>query len=158
MLLKIKGFKTLINIIAFRNYRVFLIRPILYCMNLFLFCSCMIVRCVKKAGIFRGAEAEAEAAAAAAARVGDVEEGEEGSGGRRDETVDISSENSGPARSRSEDEFMINADDDDDDDGAADDKSKNKKRKKYHRHTVEQIREMEAYVLFFLPLIIHSYC
>ncbi|XP_057542405.1 homeobox-leucine zipper protein GLABRA 2 isoform X2 [Amaranthus tricolor] len=89
------------------------------------------------AGIFRGAEA-------AAARIVDVEEGEEGSGGRRDETVDISSENSGPARSRSEDEFMMNADDDDDDDGGADNKAKNKKRKKYHRHTLEQIREMEA--------------
>ena len=110
----------------------------------------LIYCCVKKAGIFRGAEA-------AAARIVDVEEGEEGSGGRRDETVDISSENSGPARSRSEDEFMMNADDDDDDDGGADNKAKNKKRKKYHRHTLEQIREMEAYVLFFLSFI-HSYC
>ncbi|XP_010691342.2 homeobox-leucine zipper protein GLABRA 2 [Beta vulgaris subsp. vulgaris] len=83
------------------------------------------------AGIFRGAEA----AEGAAAKSAEVEEGED--------TVEISSENSGPARSRSEDDFMINADDDDDDDGG-DEKGKKKKRKKYHRHTADQIREMEA--------------
>ncbi|KAK9677101.1 hypothetical protein RND81_11G121200 [Saponaria officinalis] len=102
------------------------------------------------AGIFRGG-----AAAAAAEKSGEVEEGEEGSGGgavaRREETVEISSENSGPARSRSEDaEYMMNNGDDDDDDGddddggGGDDKGKKKRRKKYHRHTAEQIREMEA--------------
>ncbi|KAL1340563.1 hypothetical protein HN51_026921 [Arachis hypogaea] len=51
-------------------------------------------------------------------------------------TVDVSSENSGPLRSRSEDDD----DDGDDDDGS----KKKKKRRKYHRHTAEQIREMEA--------------
>ncbi|XP_022714992.1 homeobox-leucine zipper protein GLABRA 2-like [Durio zibethinus] len=90
------------------------------------------------AGIFR----EAGAAAAAAASV-EVEEGDEGSGGgsgnKRENTVEISSENSGPARSRSEDELLDHDDDEDDDD-----KTKKKKRKKYHRHTGEQIREMEA--------------
>ncbi|KNA21508.1 hypothetical protein SOVF_042550 [Spinacia oleracea] len=92
------------------------------------------------AGIFRGAE---DAAAEAAAKSAEVEDGEEGSGVRREDTVEISSENSGHARSRSEDDFM-NVDDDDDDDGGGDDKGKKKKRKKYHRHTTEQIREMEA--------------
>ncbi|XP_030525233.1 homeobox-leucine zipper protein GLABRA 2 [Rhodamnia argentea] len=98
------------------------------------------------AGIFR----DAGAAAASASASMDVEEGDEGSGGggagaggRREDTVEISSENSGPARSRSEDEF--DPDGDNDEDGGGDgDKSKKKKRKKYHRHTAEQIREMEA--------------
>ncbi|XP_074275987.1 homeobox-leucine zipper protein GLABRA 2 isoform X1 [Silene latifolia] len=103
------------------------------------------------AGIFRGA-------AETPARSGGVEEGDEGSGGggggtsRRDDTVEISSENSGPVRSRSEDAdfIMNNADDDDDndddDDGDGGDEKgkKKKKRKRYHRHTAEQIREMEA--------------
>ncbi|XP_030457727.1 homeobox-leucine zipper protein GLABRA 2 [Syzygium oleosum] len=95
------------------------------------------------AGIFR----DAGAAAAASASM-DVEEGDEGSGGgggggRREDTVEISSENSGPARSRSDDEF--DPDGDNEEDGGGDgDKSKKKKRKKYHRHTAEQIREMEA--------------
>ncbi|KAF8025594.1 hypothetical protein BT93_F2435 [Corymbia citriodora subsp. variegata] len=92
------------------------------------------------AGIFR----DAGAAAAASASM-DVEEGDEGSGGggRREDTVEISSETSGPARSRSDDEF--DPDGDNDEDGGGDgDKSKKKKRKKYHRHTAEQIREMEA--------------
>ncbi|KAD4889286.1 hypothetical protein E3N88_21359 [Mikania micrantha] len=56
--------------------------------------------------------------------------------------TEISSETSGPARSRSEDDFDVDPDVDDGDD--ADDKNKRKKRKKYHRHTSEQIREMEA--------------
>ncbi|KAH9615318.1 hypothetical protein KSS87_001560 [Heliosperma pusillum] len=95
------------------------------------------------AGIFRGA----------AAISGGVEEGDEGSGGggtsRRDDTVEISSENSGPVRSRSDDaDFLINNadddDDDDEDDGGDDKGKKKKKRKRYHRHTAEQIREMEA--------------
>ncbi|XP_052183903.1 homeobox-leucine zipper protein GLABRA 2 isoform X2 [Diospyros lotus] len=88
------------------------------------------------AGIFRHG-------AAAAAENAEVENGEEGNGGRREETVEISSENSGPARSRSDEDL----DGDDDGDGDEDDdgdKNKKKKRKKYHRHTTEQIREMEA--------------
>ncbi|KAA8540403.1 hypothetical protein F0562_024678 [Nyssa sinensis] len=97
------------------------------------------------AGIFRDG-----AAAAAAAGNMEVEEGDEGSGGgsRRDETVEISSENSGAARSRSDDDFEGEGEHDDDGDGDGDgadgDKNKKKKRKKYHRHTAEQIREMEA--------------
>ncbi|GFZ08055.1 HD-ZIP IV family of homeobox-leucine zipper protein with lipid-binding START domain-containing protein [Actinidia rufa] len=75
------------------------------------------------------------------------EEGDEGSGGgagRREETVEISSENSGHARSRSvEEDFDGDGENDGDEDGDGD-KNKKKKRKKYHRHTAEQIREMEA--------------
>ncbi|KAJ8755997.1 hypothetical protein K2173_024542 [Erythroxylum novogranatense] len=95
------------------------------------------------AGIFRGANVTPTSAAASV----EVEEGDEGSGGgvvaggRRDETVEISSENSGPMRSRSDDDFEGEGDPDDED---GDDKNKKKKRKKYHRHTAEQIREMEA--------------
>ncbi|KAJ9179203.1 hypothetical protein P3X46_011018 [Hevea brasiliensis] len=96
------------------------------------------------AGIFRSANADGVAEASEM----EVEEGEEGSGGergRREGTVEISSENSGPMRSRSDDEFEGEGEHDDDDDAAAgDDKNKKKKRKKYHRHTAEQIREMEA--------------
>lgn len=93
-----------------------------------------------KAGIFRHAGEEAAASSKDA-----VEEGEEGSGGgRREETVEISSgENSGHTRSRSE-EMEFEGEGGEDEDGG--DKSKKKKRKKYHRHTAEQIREMEAYV------------
>ncbi|KAJ7951758.1 Homeobox-leucine zipper protein like [Quillaja saponaria] len=94
------------------------------------------------AGIFRHAGAEAANM--------EVEEGDEGSGGgggeRREYTVEISSENSGPVRSRSEDEFEGEGgehDEDDDGDGNGD-KNKKKKRKKYHRHTIEQIKEMEV--------------
>ncbi|GAA0150294.1 homeodomain transcription factor [Lithospermum erythrorhizon] len=54
-----------------------------------------------------------------------------GSGGRT--TMEISSENSGAVRSQS-----------DDDDNEEEDNPKKKKRKKYHRHTAQQIREMEA--------------
>lgn len=95
------------------------------------------------AGIFRDAGATAAAPTASASM--EVEEGDEGSGGgggsgsKKDDTVEISSENSGPARSRSEDDLL----DHDDDENDAD-KSKKKKRKKYHRHTADQIREMEA--------------
>ncbi|EXB74519.1 Homeobox-leucine zipper protein GLABRA 2 [Morus notabilis] len=90
------------------------------------------------AGIFR------DAGAAATAANMEVEEGEEGScGGKKDDTVEMSSENSGPARSRSDDEF--DGEGEHDDDGTGDgDKNKKKKRKKYHRHTADQIREMEA--------------
>ncbi|KAG2729052.1 hypothetical protein I3843_01G227600 [Carya illinoinensis] len=75
----------------------------------------------------------------------DVEEGDEGSGGggggQGEDTAEISSENSGPLRSRSEDDLDGEGEQEDDGDG---DKNKKKKRKKYHRHTAEQIREMEA--------------
>ncbi|XP_054782178.1 homeobox-leucine zipper protein GLABRA 2-like [Prosopis cineraria] len=100
------------------------------------------------AGIFRNREPAVAAGATASSR--EVEEGDEGSGGggvggRRDETVEISSENSGHTRSRSDDiDFEGEGEHDDDDDGDGDNKNKKKKRKKYHRHTAEQIREMEA--------------
>ncbi|XP_027342448.1 homeobox-leucine zipper protein GLABRA 2-like [Abrus precatorius] len=91
------------------------------------------------AGIFRHAGVASEAEAATCNM--EVEEGEEGSGGG-ERLEEISSENSGPARSRSEDDFEGEGEQDDDDgDG---DKTKKKKRKKYHRHTAQQIREMEA--------------
>lgn len=56
--------------------------------------------------------------------------------------TEISSEYSGPARSRSDDDLDVDPDVDDGDDD--NNKNKSKKRKKYHRHTAEQIREMEA--------------
>ena len=59
--------------------------------------------------------------------------------------MEISSENSGPARLRSDDDFEGELGEHEDEDGDGD-KNKKKKRKKYHRHTAEQIREMEAYV------------
>uniref|UniRef100_A0A6M2ENH2 Uncharacterized protein n=1 Tax=Populus davidiana TaxID=266767 RepID=A0A6M2ENH2_9ROSI len=93
------------------------------------------------AGIFRGANVGNGEAAASM----EVEEGEEGSGGgRREETVEISSENSGPMRSKSDDDFEGEGEHDHEDDDDGDDKNKKKKRKRYHRHTAEQIREMEA--------------
>lgn len=79
-----------------------------------------------------------------------MEEGDEGSvGGRRrsrEDTAEISSENSGPVRSRSaeDNDFDMEMGEQDEDDGDGDNKNKKKKRKKYHRHTTEQIREMEA--------------
>ncbi|RAL45375.1 hypothetical protein DM860_013771 [Cuscuta australis] len=88
------------------------------------------------AGIFRdGAAAEASASAA-----------ESGGGGRvprmmREDTVEISSENSGPTRSRSDDDFD---DEHNHYNEEEDDHGTKKKRKKYHRHTAEQIKEMEA--------------
>ncbi|KAJ4832066.1 Homeobox-leucine zipper protein GLABRA 2 [Turnera subulata] len=109
------------------------------------------------AGIFRGANVAGEAAAASMV----VEEGEEGSGGggggaaaaggggrgRREETVEISSENSGPMRSRSDDDFEgvgEHEEEEEEEEEDGDGKNKKKKRKRYHRHTAEQIREMEA--------------
>ncbi|XP_061367522.1 homeobox-leucine zipper protein GLABRA 2-like [Gastrolobium bilobum] len=88
----------------------------------------------------------------------EVDDGDEGSRGgeRREETtVEISSENSGAVLRSSADDYFEGEDDDDgggndddDDDGDGDKnkkkKKKKKKRKKYHRHTAEQIREMEA--------------
>lgn len=104
-----------------------------------------------KAGIFRHAGVAVEGEAATSNM--EVEEGDEGSGGRREDTVEISSEYSGPVRSRSEDELEGEGEhehEDDDGDGDGDDgdhkNKKKKKRKKYHRHTAEQIREMEACV------------
>ncbi|KAE8699471.1 Homeobox-leucine zipper protein GLABRA 2 [Hibiscus syriacus] len=94
------------------------------------------------AGIFR--DAGTTAATAASMEVEEGDEGSDGEGGgsgnKNDDTVEISSENSGPARSRSEDD-LLDHDDVDDEDA---DKTKKKKRKKYHRHTADQIREMEA--------------
>ncbi|KAL2332363.1 hypothetical protein Fmac_019944 [Flemingia macrophylla] len=96
-----------------------------------------------KAGIFRHAGVAPPHEATTSNM--EVEEGEEGSGAAGPGTErleEISSENSGPTRSRSEDDFEGEAEHDDDD--ADGDKTKKKKRKKYHRHTAEQIREMEA--------------
>ncbi|XP_043697331.1 homeobox-leucine zipper protein GLABRA 2-like [Telopea speciosissima] len=89
------------------------------------------------AGVFR------DAGTPAATRSPEVEEGDEESigGGVRDEMLEISSENTGPGRSDEDGDADAVQDDDDADD---DDKHKKKKRKKYHRHTAEQIREMEA--------------
>lgn len=88
--------------------------------------------------------------------MGDVEmeEVDDGSvgGARRDNhdtmTAEVSSENSGPVvRSRSEEE------EEEEEEGGGQDDQENelvdhgcqlKRRKKYHRHTTEQIREMEA--------------
>ncbi|KAF9622857.1 hypothetical protein IFM89_034987 [Coptis chinensis] len=90
------------------------------------------------AGVFRNA------GVVASSRV-NAEEGEEeitgGGGGSRgrEGTVEISSENTGTGRSDEDvDEERVQKDDDDED------KHKKKKRKKYHRHTAEQIKEMEA--------------
>lgn len=93
-----------------------------------------------KAGIFRdggaGGNMETE----------EVEDGSASRGRPREEsTVEISSENSGPLRSRgSDDDFEhddITCNEHEED---PNNNSKKKKRKKYHRHTAEQIREMEA--------------
>ncbi|KAI3727234.1 hypothetical protein L1987_67046 [Smallanthus sonchifolius] len=79
--------------------------------------------------------------------LGIFRDGEEAVDDRKEEganttVTEISSETSGPARSRSDDDFDVDPDVDDGDD--ANNKNKSKKRKKYHRHTAEQIREMEA--------------
>lgn len=81
------------------------------------------------AGIFRDS-------GAAAAASGEAEDG----GG----TVEISSENSGAGKSRSDDDYEAAELNIDDEDEGEIDGSKKKKRKKYHRHTPEQIREMES--------------
>lgn len=89
---------------------------------------------ILKAGIFRyaGEAAETSGMEMASDEV------------RQEDTADISSDNSGPVRSRSEEDFDCD-DVHDGDDKDNDDKNRKKKRK-YHRHTTEQIREMEAYV------------
>ncbi|XP_028756131.1 homeobox-leucine zipper protein GLABRA 2 [Neltuma alba] len=104
------------------------------------------------AGIFRRDEVVAPS------RNADTEDaGEEGSGGgRQDNTTtvhEISSENSGliGRSSRSEDDGGFDVeegeheggDDVEGDDDGEKNRNKKKKRKKYHRHTAEQIREME---------------
>ncbi|XP_077219543.1 HD-ZIP IV family of homeobox-leucine zipper protein with lipid-binding START domain-containing protein [Tasmannia lanceolata] len=79
------------------------------------------------AGVFRGATVAAS----------EVEEGDEESGGR-EEAAEISSENTGPGRSDDEadpDELLPEE---------QGENGKKKKRKKYHRHTTDQIREMET--------------
>lgn len=83
----------------------------------------------EQAGVFRRATAVTE-----------VEEGSCG-GGSREETAleQLSSENTGPPRS--DEEVNLEAVDSE---GDVDDDGKKRKRKKYHRHTAEQIREMEA--------------
>lgn len=66
--------------------------------------------------------------------------------------TEISSENSGGP-----DDEMFDGDHNPDvvDDGDNNNNNtSNKKRKKYHRHTAEQIREMEAYVTFFSFLLL----
>uniref|UniRef100_A0A164URM1 START domain-containing protein n=1 Tax=Daucus carota subsp. sativus TaxID=79200 RepID=A0A164URM1_DAUCS len=75
----------------------------------------------------------------------EVEEGDEAHGGgagsntKREDITEISSENS--AQVRSYDDINVAVEHEDDD---VEDDNKNKKRKKYHRHTLDQIREMEA--------------
>ncbi|XP_075107444.1 homeobox-leucine zipper protein GLABRA 2 isoform X1 [Nicotiana tabacum] len=80
---------------------------------------------------------------------GETEEVEDGSGSRgrprEESTVEISSETSGPLRSRgSDDDFEHDDITWNEDEEDPNNNSKKKKRKKYHRHTAEQIREMEA--------------
>ncbi|CAA2974534.1 homeobox-leucine zipper protein GLABRA 2 [Olea europaea var. sylvestris] len=89
------------------------------------------------AGIFRDVRATAATAVEVEGR--DGESG--GYGGKREDTVEISSENSGPTKSRSEDDYEAEGEHDDEED---EDTHKMKKRKKYHRHTAQQIKEMEA--------------
>lgn len=97
-------------------------------------CCCFCLNWILKAGIFRyaGEAAETSGMEMASDEV------------RQEDTADISSDNSGPVRSRSEEDFDCD-DVHDGDDKDNDDKNRKKKRK-YHRHTTEQIREMEAYV------------
>ncbi|XP_038904725.1 homeobox-leucine zipper protein GLABRA 2-like [Benincasa hispida] len=86
------------------------------------------------AGIFRRGEVTEK---------GDVEMEEVDDGARRDDTTaELSSENSGPMRSRSDDEGLDGGGGENED--GVDHGCHVKRRKKYHRHTTEQIREMEA--------------
>lgn len=70
-----------------------------------------------------------------------MDERDEESGGRG-EMVEISSENTGPL-GQSDENLDVEGQEEEDDDDAGDN-CKRKKRKKYHRHTAQQIREMEA--------------
>ncbi|KAK4361905.1 hypothetical protein RND71_017146 [Anisodus tanguticus] len=100
------------------------------------------------AGIFR----DGGGAGSSAGNMETTEEVDDGSaaasrGGRpREETstVEISSENSGPMRSRGSDDEFEHDDTCNEDEEDPNNSNKKKKRKKYHRHTVQQIREMEA--------------
>lgn len=71
-----------------------------------------------------------------------VEEGEEESGGRG-ETVEASCKNTGPL-GRSHEDGDTEGQGEEEDEDAGDSNKKRKKRKKYHRHTAQQIKEMEA--------------
>lgn len=97
-----------------------------------------------KAGIFRDGGGEGNSAG----NMETMEEvGDESKGGRpREETstVEISSENSEPMRSRGSDDDLEHDDTCNEDKEDPNNNSRKKKRKKYHRHTVQQIREMEA--------------
>ncbi|KAF3649658.1 Homeobox-leucine zipper protein GLABRA 2 [Capsicum annuum] len=96
------------------------------------------------AGIFRDGGGEGNSAG----NMETMEEvGDESKGGRpREETstVEISSENSEPMRSRGSDDDLEHDDTCNEDKEDPNNNSRKKKRKKYHRHTVQQIREMEA--------------
>lgn len=97
------------------------------------------------AGIFR----DAGGAGSSGGNLDTREEVEEASrGGRaREETsmvVEISSENSEPMRSRGSDDDLEHDDTCNEDEEDPNNNNNKKKRKKYHRHTVQQIREMEA--------------
>lgn len=102
-------------------------------------CSFFFFFLIFEAGIFRRGEV---------AEKGDVEmeEVDDGSGGaRRDDTAaEVSSENSGPVRSRSDDDGFDGGGAHDENEDGMDHGCPVKRRKKYHRHTTEQIREMEA--------------
>uniref|UniRef100_A0ACD5VKQ0 Uncharacterized protein n=1 Tax=Avena sativa TaxID=4498 RepID=A0ACD5VKQ0_AVESA len=81
----------------------------------------------------------------------EVEERDEWHGGIRDERlvlgeeVKISSENAGPAGSRSGDEGSAEEEEEEEEEGHGDGgKKKKRSRKSYHRHTAEQVRVMEA--------------
>lgn len=67
-----------------------------------------------------------------------MEEDGESVGGSREDGLEISSENTGVTRSEEEADVEALQEVD------GGDKGKKKKRKKYHRHTTDQIREMEA--------------
>ncbi|KAI3857173.1 hypothetical protein MKW98_010587 [Papaver atlanticum] len=87
----------------------------------------------------------------------EVEEGDEESGGgygggkshhnhQQEDMLEISSENTGPCRTDDDVDMgmdRLNDEEGDEEDNNNNNKSK-KKRKKYHRHTAEQIKEMEA--------------
>ncbi|KAK9102701.1 hypothetical protein Sjap_019955 [Stephania japonica] len=100
------------------------------------------------AGVFRNAGALATAAGTSSVEVeeGEAESGSGGGGGR-----EVSSENTaGNNAGRSDDDvfddqgLMLEEEECSGDDQGDNGKKKNKKRKKYHRHTTEQIRDMEA--------------
>ena len=103
----------------------------LVCVILFFFCFLSKFPAASLMGLFLIFEAGEK---------GDVEM-EEVDDGRDDTTAvaEVSSENSGPVRSRSDEDYVGGRVHEENDDGCH-----GKRRKKYHRHTNEQIREMEA--------------